>query len=215
MQTIIQALSTNKEVILKYLGVVFGGMTFFYGGRIYKFILDKFSSKENKIGQIFIKNTEVRSQIQDIIIEIIGLTRANRVSLVEFHNGEEAHSGLPFNYASMTYEKTDLTTKNIITEHQRVPIGSISKMLIDLHNNKDGCVKITQTQNDQEVLETINYYGIETLYNFRITNHIKDGMISIVWFNSDKEKLDNDTISILKIKVRTIRDLMKNMKKYK
>lgn len=206
-------LMINKPYI-KIIGTFLGGVVLrLFGMRLKDYLVNLFKSKEKKLGEIFLTNTEIRGKIQDIIIEIRGITRCNRVSLIEYHNGDESHNGLPFNYGSMTWEKTDSTTKDIKLMYQKVPISNISKMLIELHNKLDGFIKIDWAYSDEETKESIKYFGLETAYVFRITNHIKDGVIYVSFINDSV--MDEQTIKLVKNSVLEIRELMKKMKRYK
>lgn len=184
-----------------------------FGNKIKNFFVKLFSSKEERLGEIFLTNTEIRAEIQDIIIEIRALSRCNRAAIIEYHNGEESHNGLPFNYGSMTWEKTDSTTKDIKLIYQKVPIGSIAKTLITLHNKLDGFMLINDQYEDDEMKESMNHLGTKTSYIFRITNHVKDGIVNISFLKD--ATLDEETIKLIKDRVLTIKELMKKMKKYK
>lgn len=180
--------------------------------RMKDYFTNLFKSKEVKEGEIFLSNTELRIEIYNILCEIRGIARCNRASITEYHNGEVSHGGLPFNYASMTYEKTDINTKDINKSMQRIPISSYSKLLVDLHNNLNGFI-IVDNKYDINIIEIFNQYGIETSYIFKINGHIKDGSVCISYHN--KITLDASTIKLIKGRVSAISQLMNKMKKYK
>lgn len=180
--------------------------------RMKDYFTNLFKSKEAKEGEAFLCNTELRIEIYNILCEIRGLTRCNRASITEYHNGEVSHGGLPFNYASMTYEKTDINTKDINKSMQRIPISSYSKLLIDLHKNLDGFI-LVDDKYDINIIEIFNQYGIKTSYLFKINGHIKDGSVCISYHNDIS--LDDETIKLVKGRVTAISQLMNKMKKYK
>lgn len=207
-------MSMINKPYFKVVGTFLGGITLrLFGARFRDYVINLFKSKDKKLGEIFLTNTEIRGEIQDIIIEIRGITRCNRVSLIEYHNGDESHNGLPFNYGSMTWEKTDSTTKDIKLVYQKVPIGSIAKSLIELHNKLDGFLIINDGYSDEETVQTMNHFGTKTSYCFRITNHVKDGVVHVSFLRDFK--MDDDTVELVKDRVFAIRELMRKMKRYK
>jgi len=200
-----------NDDILKSLGIVSGAVIATVAPYVATWIQKKRS--KNQEASIFIHNTEYRSYINDILIEIRASVGANRVALVEYHNGSVAINGLPFNYASMTYEKTDNTTKDMMLAYQKVPISPISELLLEIHHSKEGYVRVGQDYKQEGIIKLNRYYGAETTYMFRIGDHVKHGTISLTWVSEDKT-LTEDEIEDLQLKVMYVGELTDKMKKH-
>jgi len=168
---------------------------------------------KNKEGNSFLQNTTTRAKINEALIEIRAHVGANRVSLVEFHNGNISTNGLPFNYSSMTYETVDFTTKEAMMSSQKLPISPISKLLLDIHSCKNTHLRIGPDFPDEKIVTLNKYYGIETNYIFKIGNHIKDGIINVSWIYEDTVLTDEE-VEFISLKVKYIHELMSKMLKY-
>lgn len=201
-----------SDEILKALGIVGGGVAATLAPYIAAWINKKF--KKDEEAKIFIHNTEYRALINEVLVEIRATVGANRVSIIEYHNGNVAINGLPFNYSSMTYEKSDNTTREILLNYQKVPISPICELLLDLHNSQEGYVRVGQDYQRESVVELGNYYGVKTSYIFRIGNHIKYGTVHVSWVNDEEATLTEEELNIVHLKVLYINELMNKMKKH-
>ena len=193
------------------LGMIIGGAIVIVTPYIITWI-DKRLNK-NKEGKNFILNTSIRAKINEVLIEIRAHTGANRVSIIEYHNGNISTNGLPFNFSSMTYESVDYTTKEQILEFQKIPISPISKFLINIHNHPEKYIKIDTDFSDQEIIRLNKLYGIYTNYTFKIGDHIKDGVINISWVFEDIT-LTEEEIEFILTKIIRIHELMSKMVKH-
>jgi len=196
---------------LESLGVVIGAIIATTVPYIAAWIKSKL--KKNQEGSFFIKNTECRAKINEVLIEIRAITGANRVSIVEYHNGNTAINGLPFNYASMTYEKTDQNTRGKMAGFQKVPISPISELLLDLHESDSGVVKVSEDYKHPGIVEFFKYHGSITAYIFRIGDHVKYGSVELTWV-SEEVTLTDEEVETLHYKIWYINDLMSKMKKH-
>lgn len=201
-----------NDEILKALGVIGGGIVATVTPYVTSWINKRL--KKNDEAKVFIHNTEYRALINEVLVEIRATVGANRVSVVEYHNGNVAINGLPFNYSSMTYEKSDNTTREILMNYQKVPISPICELLLDLHNSPTGHVRVGQDYERESVVEMGNYYGVKTSYIFRIGDHIKYGTVHISWVNDENVVLTDEELHTLHLKVRYINELMNKMKKH-
>lgn len=200
----------NTE-ILKALGIVAGGILATVAPYVATWIKSKWSKNEE--ANSFIHNTEYRVQINEVLVEIRAIVGANRVSIIEYHNGNAAINGLPFNYASMTYEKDDQTTREMMMNFQKVPISPTCELLLDVHNTEQGYVRVGRDYKHKDVVEFNRYYGIESAYIFRIGDHIKYGTVQLMWIGDDIT-LEPEEVEQVHYKVMYINELMKKMKKH-
>ena len=190
------------------LGMLIGGTIATVTSYIISWINKRLN--KNKEGKNFILNTSIRAKINEVLIEIRAHVRANRVNIIEYHNGNVSTNGLPFNFSSMTYESVDYTTKEQILEFQKIPISPISKFLIDIHNHTEKYIKVGTDFSDQEIIRLNKFHGINTNYTFKIGNHIKDGVINISWVFEDVT-LTEEEIEFISIKTIYIHELMSKM----
>jgi hypothetical protein len=200
----------NTE-ILKAFGIVAGGILATVAPYLATWIKSKWNKNEQ--ANSFIHNTEYRVQINEVLVEIRAIVGANRVSIVEYHNGNAAINGLPFNYASMTYEKDDQTTREMMMNFQKVPISPTCELLLDVHSSNQGYVRVGKDYKHKDVIEFNKYYGIESAYIFRIGDHIKYGTVQLMWIGDDIT-LEPEAVEEVHYKVMYINELMKKMKKH-
>lgn len=197
--------------ILKSLGVIAGGVIATVTPYVVAWAKKRFNNNEE--AKSFIHNAEYRVQINEVLVEIRTIVGANRVCIVEYHNGNAAINGLPFNYASMTYEKADQTTREMMMSFQKVPISPTCELLLDVHNSDQGYVRVGTDYKHKDVVEFNRYYGVESAYIFRIGDHIKYGTIQLMWIGEDVT-LDSEEIEEVHYKIMYINELMKKMKKH-
>jgi hypothetical protein len=197
--------------LLKSLGIIGGGVI----ATVTPYIVTWAKKKlyKNEEANSFIHNTEYRVQINEVLVEIRAIVGANRVCIVEYHNGNAAINGLPFNYASMTYEKDDLNTREMMMNFQKVPISPTCELLLDVHNSDQGYVRVGKDYRHKDVIEFHRYYGIESAYIFRIGDHIKFGTVQLMWIGDDVT-LDPEEVEEVHYKIMYINELMKKMKKH-
>lgn len=193
------------------LGMLLGGMLATLTPYIVKWVKSRVDKE--KEGKSFIQNTSYRAKINEALIEIRAYVGANRVSIVEYHNGIVSTNGLPFNYSSVTYENVDFTTREIMMDQQKLPISPVSKLLLDIHNCTKNYIRIGSDFKDQKIVTMNKYYGIETNYIFKIGNHIKDGIVNVSWVHEDAALTDEE-IEFISLKVKYIHEIMKKMIKY-
>ena len=200
------------EQLLSSLGVFVGAILATITPFIVSFVKRKLN--KNKEAKYFVENTEIRSKIHEVLVEIRALVGANRVNIIEYHNGIVSTSGLPFNYASMTYESVDFTTKESIMSFQKIPTSPISKLLMSIHNCKNQFLRIGSDYPDTNIILFNKFYGVETNYIFKISDHIKDGILTVNWVHEADIELDEDEIQQIILKVRYIYQMMNKMNKY-
>lgn len=200
----------NSEV-LKSAGVFLGGVLATITPYLVSWIKKKFD-KSNE-GKAFLDNAEHRIKINEILVEIRALTGANRVALVEYHNGNSTITGLPFNYASMTYERTDQTTREMMRNFQKIPISPICELLLDVQNSEHGYIRVDAIYKHQEVVKFNKYHGVEVEYVYRINDNVKYGTLHVMWINTEP-LLSVDQQQEIYYKVMYLNELMLKMKKY-
>lgn len=177
-----------------------------------KYIKSKIN--KGKKDEEFKRNLTIREKINQALVELRVLSNANRVYILEYHNGEKSLSGLPFNYSSMTYENTDVSTKNMITEFQKVQISPVANFLVSLDNASEGYSSIQENSLNNTLSQHMNYYGVTTTYIFKISNYLKDGVIGLDWVNGEEVLLTEEQIKEIKVVILRIKNLLDSIKKH-
>jgi hypothetical protein len=161
----------------------------------------------------FLPNLDIRKKIKLEIEKLLIETGASRVSIVEFSNTDVSISGLPFNYANMTYEATGDNTKEIITGFQKIPISLYADMLISLESSREQCLLFTDKDPNSSISMINKIYGCKSTYKFKITNTVKDGIIRLEW-NNEYSNLTSEQIESVKLYVMKIRMLKQKLRKH-
>lgn len=200
----------NADVV-KSAGILLGGVLATITPYVANWIKKKYTKPDE--ASSFIANTEYRIKINEALVEIRTLTGANRVAIVEYHNGNTAITGLPFNYASMTYERTDQTTREMMMNFQKIPISPFCELLLDVQNSEQGFIRVDAIYRHQEVVKFNKFHGVEVEYVFRISDNIKYGTVHLMWINTEP-LLTADQQQEVYFKVMYINELMNKIKKY-
>lgn len=135
------------------------------------------AKKRNKINK-FRKSITIDDHINDIIKEIRAKYGFNRVSIIDYHNGTQSLSGFSFKYTTMSYENTDIYTKDIITEFKNIPCSIVSNMLNELEHSQKGYVYNNIRESNEQTTITHKMFGVDTVYNFRLSNSLINGCLS-------------------------------------
>jgi len=121
------------------INISLGADTILLVGFIFWFFWNKFVRKSvvNKIIEIFSSNKENESRIEDILAQIGILTKASRVVLAVFHNGDINHFGYHYDKMSITNIYTSPHIKNDNYMIKNVPVSKISDELKMMKNTDD------------------------------------------------------------------------------
>lgn len=190
----------------KIIGVVLGGVLLVIGPALSQTLNSFFKRYLNP----FSRNLEIRKQIDDLIHDIRVYVSASRVCLMEYSNTERAVNGMPFEFITMTYEKTDNYTTRIGKDFKKVHVGQFIQEMSQVHTSEHGWVKQTIQDANAEIKYNLNFYNIATAYYFKITKDLKDGCL-LVQFTRNTE-LPEEDIAWMKDQCRTIHRLMRRLK---
>lgn len=179
----------------------------FIVGAIIVYLLQKLekSISKSKKNKAFSPNLDISAKIQLEIEHIRMIADASRATLIDYDNGVENYTGLPFNFASISYESVDTTTMPIIRDFQRVPISPIASLLLELNNSNDRFVRHTDEDPNKSIATYERVYGVTTSYSFRMYDSVKNGVINITWLNGyhqlTEEQLTDIIVCIERIKL--------------
>lgn len=143
----------------------------------------------------FNQNVELDIKVEEELAIVVAKFGFNRVSIIKYHNGSESFDNFSFNFASMTHEKTDPSTKSIVKEFQRVPLASYAPVLKKLKESKDGVVRVESDSTTPGVMQ--GGWGIVESWNFMLTDRVADGILCCVSVH-DKMELTPEEIAELR-----------------
>ena len=196
-----------SEKALENIGVIIGGIIIYVAPKIESFL------KKRVKRSSFVSNLEVAKDIAQELDHLVVKLDASRVCIIDYHNGTSNYAGIPFNFASMSYEARDPNVYPILPTFQSVPISPMVKMLLSLNESKDGYVKTTDSGPDQDLNILQKVHGTQCSYNFKIGPNLVDGVLSINW-NTRHADLDKSEVDDVKVSIYRIKALLEKIKKH-
>lgn len=121
-----------KKIITTILAIAFTVIMvdIYYTIKTQDLIAKAFTTQINEHNKGMNKRYEVDPQIRNNLTRLLYETNASRVYVLETHNGNTNHSGLPFSYADMTYEELKDGVSEVSNEYKDI---SASKYPIFLY----------------------------------------------------------------------------------
>jgi hypothetical protein len=137
---------------------------------------------------------EINPRVEAILYKLMLCTNADRVFILEMHNGVQNPTGLPFAYADMTYEamKSD-STESVMFDYERLNLskypfsGYISKNKI-FFGKVSEINSIDKRLQDKLINGNVNFLGIYSL----TSSDVEIGWVGISFLNDNEPK--NPTI---------------------
>lgn len=127
----------------------------------------------------FKKAIDIDNQINELIAYLRDRYGFSRVCVIDYHNGDISLNGFSFKNMSMRNERTDLATKSLLMEFQKVPTSLASKMLQSLEKSESGYMDVTD-QGDEDVNIDLRLYGSKQTWSFRLGNSLINGCVCLV-----------------------------------
>jgi hypothetical protein len=163
------------------------------------------------------KNIKIRQQINEIVNEIRIRHGANRSMILEFSNTEKSTGGFPFEFGTITYEKTDSNVVAIKEQIQKMPIGNMLDWLSPLaESERYRFFQLDDPVNPDAVHFRMIELQVATIIFFKITSSIKDGVIALHYlqpYDEDWQEEYNECLQDMKFQANRIYQLMKTLKK--
>jgi hypothetical protein len=196
-----------SQKALENIGVIIGGIIIYVAPKIESFLKKRVKKSS------FVSNLEVAKDIAQELDHLVVKLDASRVCIIDYHNGTSNYSGIPFNFASMSYEARNPNVYPILPTFQSVPISPMVKMLLSLNESKDGYVKTTDSGPDQDLNILHKVHGTQCSYNFKIGPNLVDGVLSINW-NTRHADLDKSEVEDVKVSIYRVKALLEKIKKH-
>ena len=188
----------NTEVIVAFITGVVGPVLLLY-------IKHKFEKKKTDVVKDTLKLSELINHKIDVIREEFN---ADRVSIIQFHNGGNFYpTGKSMAKFSMIYETVSQNTHSIQTNFQNIPVNLFSKSINELLVSD--VIEIPDFKDETVSTHGLKYIAEETGcksgYKFAIKT-IEDKFIGIlsVDFTKRKTKLDQTSVNELSHHATTI-----------
>lgn len=196
-----------SEKALENIGVIIGGIVIYVAPKIESFL------KKRRKKNSFSSNLEISQEISKELDHLIVKLEASRACIIDYHNGTSNYAGVPFNFASMSYEAHDPNVSSILSKFQAIPISPMVNMLVNLNNSRDGFVRTTSSDQDQDLNILHKVHGTVCSYNFKIGSSLVDGVLSINW-NNESVELSPEEIYEIRVSIFKIRSLISKIKKH-
>jgi len=196
-----------SQKALENIGVIIGGIIIYVAPKIESFFKKRIKKSS------FVSNLELAKDIAQELDHLVVKLDASRVCIIDYHNGTSNYSGIPFNFASMSYEARNPNVYPILPTFQSVPISPMVKMLLSLNESKNGYVKTTDSGPDQDLNILHKVHGTQCSYNFKIGPNLVDGVLSINW-NTRHADLDKSEIEDVKVSMYRVKALLERIKKH-
>lgn len=149
---------------------------------------NEYQEKTEMLNRDYRKQSDplIRSELKEILYDI----SADRVSVLEFHNGRKNPSSLGFYYAEMTYEQTKLGVDGVFPQYKSINLSllNISTILYrdgHWHGSIDEYMQIDQNAASAIKANGTNYIGYTLL-----EGDVEIGLICV----SFKEEPDWDLV---------------------
>lgn len=159
----------------------------------------------------FRRNVNTREKMNVLLHDMLIKFTAQSIRVYSYHNGDYSKSGIPFDYVSMVFEKTDRNTLEIMHSFQKMPISIFNDTLFSImHSTTVGflCHSVRSVEGEQR--QQLLAYGCDTCYHFILTNDIKDGVVSL---NFSKEKnMTQEDIDYIKWQLKEFYILQRKLK---
>jgi len=167
-------------------------------------IINNLLDQKNKIhGAGLSLRDQVSIPIQNKINHLKDLYRANRVSVVEFHNSLVNLNGLPFLWYDLIYESIMKGTKSISIETKNMPFNILTPILLGIQNGRAKIFNhrdVENFYNQSSVLyEFCERFDVHDIVVCPLLNSDNElvGILSLEY--SSKYPLNNNLIDILDI----------------
>lgn len=169
-----------------------------YGGvRLMNIYLEKLKVNLNKKqpDNLVENRLKIDEEINHLLERVLLKTGADRISILEFHNGDKNLSGMPFIKLTNTYEVCDKDTPSQQSDYINLPCSLFSKfidkvlknkyVLIDVNNDNSNFLSITMA-----LLKKWNVK--KAIYAKIIDNHDRYiGFVGIQYCDNSIENLDS------------------------
>lgn len=197
--------------------VAFGSILFINQKAIIQKIIveQKQANQINESKKLNFRVSEVNPRVDAILYKLMANTDADRVFVLEMHNGTDNPSGLPFAFCDMTYERvSDDSIEPVTNEYQRVNLSSFVFPQYLIRNKKyfgpiDDFIKI-----DRKIGNRIKNNGAIFIGLYSITSSsLEIGWIGLTYkYNHPKnEKLVEGCLLDASQKLSILLDISKNV----
>ena len=187
--------------------------------KLINYLVNKDENDKKNHNNMMIEKNVVSEEIKNSLRDIRNVSHASRVFILEFHNGNENLSGVPFPKYSCNYESFDRGLEPLTTRCKSLPISHLSRIISKINATSENYLiykDMDQMANDnpelywymaQDDIRLAIYVG---MYN---KNNVFCGLIGIEF--SDSVNIDNlVNLNQLEIKSAELTQLLNLRYKY-
>ena len=136
----------------------------------------------------FLDYADNANKIQILLYHILGLFKADRISIYEFHNGGKNLQGIEFKKCSNTYEAVELEIKPIIKEMQNMPLSMNPLWNRLLASRENIIVPSTENLDDPFLKNYLGTQSIKSYYSYLLSVYDKSpiGFLTIEYYKNER-----------------------------
>lgn len=171
--------------------------------------------KNRNSPQLMEDNLAPSIALEVVLGEIGGYIECDRVATYDYHNGVVSTNGIPFHFAFMSSEWTNVGTAKIINTFKNIPVNSFKNLMVRLLSNGDKGAVLADYDKDSlpSSLLTQHAFGIVSSHNFMLGERLGDGTLSIQW-NSEADALTETEINMIQSYIYRINLIRKQFKSH-
>ena len=169
------------DEILKFFGTALG--YFIIGsGAVLVSTIKYLRAKYNANNKIHWRNfaSKAKNEVEDIIDNYRILTRANRVNLWQYSNGDRDLVGVCYERVTCTAESHDKNTNSIQNDFKMIFLDRRMRRIINkISESKGDYLKIDLDSDDEEDRRDMELSGLGTCFHFKIfKNNVWGGVVT-------------------------------------
>jgi hypothetical protein len=168
------------DEILKFFGTMIGKMIIGTGTvavAVYNHL--RLNKKRNRVNQRTF-SSKAKNQVEDLIENYRILTRANRVNLWQYSNGEKDLVGICYERVNCSAESVDDNTKSIKDQFKMVFLDrNMRRIINNIADSKGDFYVMDLDSDDEQDRNEMELSGLGTSFHFKIfKNNVWGGVVS-------------------------------------
>jgi hypothetical protein len=198
------------EVLTALTAITVALITAVFGPISIKWVQEHFNRKKQKHPNN--DDIEINIRINDILDEIIKITKGDRIWVAKFHNGGHFYpTGKAIEKFSVFYEKITPNAIPIQTVFQNVPLSLFPKILSKIYREKELFICCSKDQDEYDIQSIMGVYQSKSLYMLGLRDP-HDRLIGGICLSFlTPVRLSQEKINAYKEKVNQIENLLWNL----
>lgn len=141
-----------------------------------KTITDNETIKEQRHKYSLSKREEVSEQVDEILFDILNMSHAQRVIMIEFHNSKENLDGLGFLWYDVQHEKQQKGIDSISTKVRNLQATNLRPIVKRVNNSKSHIIRLSAKDIEDIYSESTVLYSYLKEKDINVSNVIYAGV---------------------------------------